>query len=188
MFVIHGFIATSHDPNHKISNLVLQALDEARADPNTLEDEHSETVASEDGTQRWPSRRKKKKQERHEFDLEILERVPNAHECTRLIRCKIPQPSFMYFLRDKTHPAHPTNGKALNAVVSEDPKRMKWPIAVNWTTGDIMVGKDRPALRALLRPLALREGQWPAKFREVSVSKWKLSKGAPKQVDWEKLR
>lgn len=155
-------IILSHRPESKASSLILQSIRKQQAEveaytPTTAED-------------------------RPGLVVEVLERIPTVDEFKKLHHCKLSQPSIMSFISvTPNFKAHPTNAQALHDVVSESPEALRWPIVVNWETGDIAIGKDKPALRSMMRPIKLLSGQVPPQFKKQG--KAVLSE---KEVDWSK--
>lgn len=95
-------------------------------------------------------------------EVEVLERVPSAEEWAQILRCKNREPGFMQFFAQ--HPRdRPLYAQEMHEIASKYPENLKWPIIVNWETGDIATGKDRGAARAMLRPLRIRRPLDPEK-------------------------
>lgn len=137
--------ARSHMPGHQASERILRMFQKE------LEEEPSPAPASASPSfspARPPAARAR---------LEVLQRVPSVDEWQTLLRCKNRVPGFLPFLTCHPRSVHPTTASQMHDALAATPAYLRWPLVVNWATGDVACGKDRSAHKGLLRPLRIHD-------------------------------
>ncbi|KAI0083604.1 thioredoxin-like protein [Irpex rosettiformis] len=91
------------------------------------------------------------------FNLEVIEDKPPTPDQLRTISGYLPSASPDFFI--SSHPTvdtRPTSADAVNKLAAKNPKALKWPIVVDWSSGRAAVG-DVEGVKRILEELRKQE-------------------------------